>query len=410
MSYNYTFGGILNRLTTPLMLLLAVGLVSSCDDTPIVGGDLSPDDVRVHADTVLISNLSVVSSPSFSGNLTYVTTGRVEDPAFGTVTATALMRPSITRQAQADTIGENAVIRLSLNVSNRYGSEAAPGDFEIVELARPWRSSSWRYDSIPDLAANPDMSRKVIGRFTLTDADSITVRLSDEWTRKYRDIFVNPSESEKDSLYRADLPGLAIVPAEGTDKMFSIQVSRARLLIQSGEGMVDLSKEISSWAVSLDKDGPDEGVVGTSKPVYNTRGSMLKLDFDFSEGFLGTTNFSRMELVMYDDTLSMRSGVPANYVRPRSETMLVYFLESDQLNYAIATDPRFQATRRSEDSSYRINLTALANDQLRTGGDSRSLYAVIGGNDGRFLPVLLSGSESSMRQPKLLITSISKEQ
>jgi hypothetical protein len=406
----YTFDGILTRLTLPLLLLLSVGFVSSCDDTPIVGGDLSPDDVRVHADTVLISNLSVVSSPSFSGNLTFVTTGRVEDPVFGTITATALMRPSITREVQADTIGENAVIRLSLNVSNRYGSEAAPGTFEIVELGRPWRSSSWRYDSIPDLAKNPDMSRRVVGQFTLTDADSITVRMSDEWTRKYREIFINPSSSERDSLYRADLPGLAIVPAEGTDKMFSIQVSRARLLIQSGEGMLDLSKEISAWAVSLEKDGPDEAMAGTSKPVFNTRGSMLKLDFDFSEDFLGTANFSRMELVIYDDTLRMKSGVPANYVRPRSETMLVYFLEPDLINFAIAADPRFQATRRSEDSSYRINLTSLANDQLRTGGDNRSLYAVIGGNDGRFLPVLLSGSGSGQRQPKLLITSISKEQ
>ncbi len=406
----YTFDGILTRLTLPLMLLLAVGLVSSCDDTPIVGGNLSPDDVEVSADTVLISNLSVVSSPSFSGNLPYVTTGRVVDPVFGNVTATALLRPSISREAQADTIGENAVIRLSLNLSDRFGAETAQGDFELVEIGRPWRSSSWRYDSIPDLARNPDLSRKVVGQFTITDADSISVRLSDEWTRKYRDIFINPSATERDSLYRADLPGLAIVPAEGTEKMFSIQVSRARLLIQSGDGMRDLSKEISSWAVSLDNQGSDEGALGTSKPVFNTRGSMLKLDFDFSEEFFGTTNFSRVELVMYDDTLRLKSGIPANYDRPRSQTMLVYFLEPDQINFAITADPRFQATRRTEDSSYRMNLTTLANDQIRTGGDNRSLYAVIGGNDGRFMPGLLSGTENATRQPKLLITSISQQQ
>ncbi len=406
----YTFDGILNRLTLPLMLLLAVGLVSSCDDTPIVGGDLSPDDVEVFADSVIISNFSVASSPSFSGNLPFVTTGHIKDPTFGDVTATALLRPSITREAQGDTIGENAVARLSLNLSNRYGAEAARGDFEIVELRRPWRSSSWRYDSIPDLARNPDMTRKVVGQFSITDADSITVRMSDEWTRKYRDIYINPTSSERDSLYRADLPGLAIVPADGTEKMFSIQASRATLLIQSGDGLRDLSKDISSWAVSLEKEGPADGVVGGSKPVFNTRGSMLKLEIDFSEEFLGTTNFSRVELVLYEDTLRMKSGIPANFVRPRSETMLVYFLEPDQVNFAIAADPRFQATRRSEDSSYRMNLTTLANDQIRTGGDNRALYAVIGGNDGRFLPVLLAGSDNEMRQPKLLITNISKRQ
>ncbi len=405
----YTFDGILNRLTLPLMLLLAVGLVSSCDDTPIVGGNLSPDDVMVHSDSLTISGLSVVSSPSFSGNRTYVTTGRVDDPVFGEMMATALLQPSIAKEAEVDTIGENAVARLSLNVSNRYGALSARGDFEVVEIARPWRSSSWRYDSIPALAKNPDMSRKVVGQFTLTGADSVTVRLDEEWTARYRDIFNRRVSDLRDSLYRAEMPGLAILPAEGTEKMFSIEVSRAKLLIQGGDGMRDLSKDISRSAISLEKEVPDEEALGTSKPVFNTRGSMLELDIDFTEEFLGTTNFSRVELVIYEDTVRMKTGVPADFERPRSETMLIYYLRPDQIDFAIAADPRFQATRRAGDSSFRINLTNLANDQLRNGGDDRRLYAVVGGNDGRLFPTLFSGLESPRRQPKLLITSISKE-
>lgn len=405
----YTFDGILNRLTLPLMLLLAVGLVSSCDDTPIVGGNLSPDDVMVHSDSLTISGLSVVSSPSFSGNRTYVTTGRVDDPVFGEMMATALLQPSIAKEAEVDTIGENAVARLSLNVSNRYGALSARGDFEVVEIARPWRSSSWRYDSIPALAKNPDMSRKVVGQFTLTGADSVTVRLDEDWTARYRDIFNRRVSDLRDSLYRAEMPGLAILPAEGTEKMFSIEVSRAKLLIQGGDGMRDLSKDISRSAISLEKEVPDEEALGTSKPVFNTRGSMLELDIDFTEEFLGTTNFSRVELVIYEDTVRMKTGVPADFERPRSETMLIYYLRPDQIDFAIAADPRFQATRRAGDSSFRINLTNLANDQLRNGGDDRRLYAVVGGNDGRLFPTLFSGLESPRRQPKLLITSISKE-
>ncbi len=406
----YTFDGILNRLTLPLILLFAVGLVSSCDDTPIVGGDLSPDDVTVNSDSLLISNISVVNSPSFSGNRAFVTTGRIEDPVFGDITATALLRPSISRESEADSIGENAVVRLSLNVSSRYGAETARSDFEIVEIARPWRSSSWRYDSIPDLAKNPDMSRKVVGQFSISDRDSVTVRLSEEWTGRFREIFNRQTSALRDSLYRADMPGLAIVPAEGTQKIFSIQVSRARLLVESGDGMRDLSKEISSSAISLEKEGPDEAAPGSSKPVFNTRGSMLELDIDFTEEFLGTTNFSRVELVIYEDTVRMKTGIPANFERPRSETMLIYYLAPDQLNFAIAVDPRFQAARRAEDGSYRVNLTNLANERLRNGGDDRRLYAVVGGNDGRLIPTLLSGPDDSRRQPKLLITSISKEE
>lgn len=404
-----TFDGILIRLTLPLTLFLAIAFVSSCDDTPVVGGNLSPDDVTVNADTVLISNISTVSAPSFSGNLPYVTAGKITDAVFGEIEAMALLRPEITREVQADTIGELAVARLSLNVSNRYGSETANKSFQIVEIARPWRSSSWRYDSIPDLARHPDMTKKVVGEFTLTEADSITVRLSDEWTRTYRDIFLHPSASERDSLYRADMPGLAIVPTGDTQQLFSVQMSRVRLLIQSGEGMRDLDKEMTSWAVSLVKELPGEDALGASKPVFNTMGSMLELDFDFSEDFLGTTNFSRVELVLYEDTLRMKSGIPADFERPQSETMRIYSLQPDQLNYAITAEPLFQSNRRSQDATYRMNLTNLANDRLRAGGDDRNLYAVIGSNDGRFQPNLLNGTEARDRQPKLLITSISNE-
>ncbi len=407
----YTFDGILNRLTLPMALLLAVGFISSCDDTPIVGGGLSPDDVQVRADTILIPDLSVVSSPSFSGNLPFVTTGKVNDPVFGEISATALLRPSISRDTQVDSIGENDVALLSLNISSRYGSESATGQFQIVEISRPWRSSSWRYDSIPGLAEHPDLSRKVVGEFTLDDRDSIPVLLSDEWTDKYRDIFMRPVTSERDSLYRADLPGLAIVPADGTEKMFSAQMSRVSLIFQRGNDTADLARSIDSWAVSLEKEGPDDEVLGKSKPVYNTRGSMVKLDFDFTEEFLGTNNFSRVELALYEDTLRMRSGVPADFQRPGSNVMQIYFLEPDQINFAITAEPIYPVINRDgEDNSFRINATSLANEQIRSGGDQRSLYAVIGVNDGRFQPSLISGSESSKRQPKLLITSTSKVQ
>ncbi len=407
----YTFDGIITRLTLPLAFFLVVGLIASCDETPIVGGNLSPDDVVVNADTALITNLSVARSPSFSGIRLYSTAGRVVDPVFGEIKATALMRPSISRVEQADTIGENAVAHLSLNIDSQYGSAAAPADFYIVELGRPWRSSSWRYDSIPDFAKNPDLSPKVIGQFTLSGTDSISVPLSDEWISRYREIFSMSPGILRDSLYRADMPGLAIIPAGGTDRMFSVEMPRARLLIQSGNGLGDLSKEFDSWAVSLEMDNPEEKDFGAAKPVFNTMSSMLEIDIDFTEEFLGTVNFSRVELVLYEDTVRMQSGLPADFERPRSETMRIYILEPEQLYYAISGEPRFQVNQRESDRSYRINLTSLVNEQLRIGGDDgRKFYAVIGSNDGRFLPVLLSGSEDHQRKPKLLITSISKKQ
>ena len=405
-----TFDGKSNRLTFSVLLFLSAWIVTSCDETPIVGGDFSPDDVIVNADTIKISNLKLASSPSFSGNLSYVTTGAVNDPVFGEIRTTALLRPGIVRAAQVDTIGENPSARLTLDISNRYGSTAIPAVYNIVELGRPWRSTSWRYDSIPDLAKNPDLSDKVIGQFTLTEDDSISVRLSDDWAIRYREIFLMPVSSERDSLYRFDMPGLAIVPAPGTDMMFSVQPSRSRLVISSGDGLRDLSKEMNSWAVSMERKETGPLAQGSSKPVFNTMTSMLEIDIDLSKEFLGTTNFSRVEMVIYDDTLGMQQGTPPDYVRPRSETIRIFLLEPDQLFYSISADPRFQANRREEDSSYRIPLTSFANERLRSGASTRKFYAITGGNDGRILPALLSGPDDPHRQPKLLITSISRQQ
>jgi hypothetical protein len=402
----HTFDGHSLRLTFSLLLLLSAGLISACDDKTVVGGNLSPDDVVVNADTIVINDINVVKSPAFSGNRTFFTTGVFEDPLFGKLSATALIRPSIAFVSETDTIGSDQVSYLSLNIDNIYGSDSEPVDFEIVEIGRRWRSTSWRYDSIPDLTSN------VVGQFTVTGPDSVTVRLNDDWTSRYIEIFQMSAGSQRDSLYRTELPGLAIVPVEGAaGKMFSVEAARARLLIEQNGELPDLVKGMSNWAVSFSAEGFDETAAGTSKLIYNTMGSMLELDLELTEEFLGTNNFSRVELVMYEDTIRMAAGIgpDAQFVRPRPQTMRMFYLDADQINYSITSEPRFQVNRRTSDNSYRVNLTGFTQERLINLSDPRKLYILVGSNDGRIIPMLLSGPDDPNRQPKILITSISQE-
>ncbi len=105
------------------------------------------------------------------------------------------------------------------------------------------------------------------------------------------------------------------------------------------------------------------------------------------------------------------TGVDPQFVRPGVETMRLFYLEPDEINYSINVEPRFQSNRLEVDSSYRLNLTNLALEQMQNSSDSRKLYAVIGSNDGRVMPALISGPDDpTERQPKILITSISQEQ
>lgn len=398
------FDGIFNRLLFSFLLLLTATYLFSCDDSAVVGSEISPDDIAVNADTVLIDDISVVDSPSFSGRKEYFTAGTIEDPVFGELHATALLRPSISRDAENDSITEGAEAVLTLNTGNIYGQVDESSEFHVVEISRRWRASSWRYDSIPDLSDN------IVGSFTVEGSDSITVPLSSEWSDRYREIFLREADSERDSLYLNDLPGLAIVSADNSGKLFSVRADGAHLVfLQPDEEVGNLDKRMTSWAVSLVSDVSDKENIGTALPVMNTKGRMIELDFELTEDFLGTNNFSRVELVLYEDTVGLGWNNTSLIERPWSETMRLYYLESEDLNYAIATEPNYQTNRREEDGSYRINLTSLANERLQTGSDPRKLYAVIGFNDGRVLPSLIGGPEDPDRQPKILITGISKE-
>ncbi|MBP3191527.1 hypothetical protein [Natronogracilivirga saccharolytica] len=399
-----TFDGISNRLTLSLALLLTIWIFSGCDDTPVVGGDLSPDDASVKADTVLLDDTSIISTPSFSGNRQYVTTGSVDDPAIGQLFATAMLRPSIDREEGADSIGPGAAASIALSPDYFYGMEAEPASYHIVEIERRWRSSSWRYDSIPELG------HSVVAEFTLTDSDSIVVPLDQQWADKYREIFMTESDAVRDSLYEAEMHGLAIVPADDNGKMFSFEPSQAELLFETADGEGGISQEFRRWAVSLEKDLTFSNDADGSRLVFNTMRHMLELDIEFTEEFLGTNNFSRVELVMYKDTVSMQQDVPSTFLRPGSETMRVYQLEDEQLDFAITADPTFQSNIRSEDNSFRFNLTNLVNERLHLNSDSRKLYGVIGANDGRVFPHIISGKNDPGRSPKLLITSFSKDQ
>ncbi len=400
----YTFDGRFTRLTFSLILLLAVWFLPACDDTPVVGGNLSPDDVNVDADTLFVDNISVVSSPSFSGNRPFVTAGYVNDPVFGELEATAMIRPSISRQ-QEDFISDDAQAFIGFEVDHIYGSTSESAEFQIVEIDRRWRSTTWRYDSIPAL------SDRVVADFTVTDTDSLNIQLPDEWLDKYREIFHNTSSSERDSLYRSDMPGLAIIPAGGSDKLFSIGMVDARLIINNhDEDLDDLEKSFSSWAVSvqteIDADQDEEGSV----TLLNTMGAMLEIDFPVTEEFLGTSNFSRLELVIYEDTLSMDTDIHGDFVRPRSQTSRLYYLEPEDLNLAVAVDPVLQANRRSEDSSHRYNLTNFATDRIHGSSSTRKLYLAYGFNDGRVIPMKFGAADNPEFRPRLLITSISQQQ
>lgn len=393
-----THDGKYFRLALLLLFAGVMGMVSACKDEPVVGSRLAPEDPVLSADSIAIPGLSVVSNPSFSGRLTYFTAGKVNDPVFGEIEAMAIIRPSVLRNVATDSIAESAEASLVFRAQHLFGEESTPGHFKVVELERSWRSSSWRYDSIPALGNN------VVGEFTVEREDSVTVPLSNEWLQRYRDIFLIESAAERDSVYMAEMPGLAIVAANGGGKLFSAEgLETGLLILQNDEEVTDFEQTITAWAVSLISGIPDDVDAGDSLPVINTLGSLIEMEIAFTEEFLGSKSFARMELVLHEDVEALEE-VP--FVRPRPQTMLIYILNEGEIDYALNVDPTFAANKDETDHSFRLNLTSYADEMLHGGRVSNKFYIAIGSNDGRILPTLINGPSHSDLQPQLLITSI----
>lgn len=412
----FTPDGSFNRLLVLPGVLLTAFLLFSCNDTPTAGGVLAPDDPAIKTDTIYIDSISMVSSPAFSGNLTYVTTGKLQDPLFGKTEATALLRPSI-RITPEDTLAQNAKATLLLPASSLYG-EQTDASYKIVEIGRRWRSSSWRFDSIPDL------SEKVVKEFTYTGEDTLRLALEKDWIENYRKILLESSEDGRISLQN-DLGfyGIAIVSADdpiaGGGQLLSIGASGVKIIFEdngneNGDESKVLERTMSGWAVSANTEQDKDSVFNGSIPLLNTFGSMMKIDYlSIAEELKNQADslklrYSKIELALFEDSNQMQAG-NGGFERIIPEALRSYRLTDDQPNYAITMEPII-TNRRDEDRSYRINLTGMIRDYIYNGNDRRQLYLVPGVNDGRILPLLLYGPGDPDKQPALYITGVEHKQ
>jgi len=103
---------------TAFMVLALFFSIASCDNEGIVGGELTSGEDRVETSTFAIEDISVVSDNGFSGLLSYSGIGIVNDPVYGTITSSGLLKPSIT-QAEIDNFSENFSLKLMLHFTEQ---------------------------------------------------------------------------------------------------------------------------------------------------------------------------------------------------------------------------------------------------------------------------------------------------
>lgn len=393
---------------TILSLLVLPVLLSSCEDPGSVGSSFTQNDGEVSIDTVQVEGIESEQLNSYSGQLPFLSPGRFDDPLFGEVEIISLLRPSIASATSEDEMEEDANMKLRLFVNNdlTYGDSTASATYDLFELDQTWRGGEWKLSDEPTIMENAQ-----VGSFSVDEEDSIDVTLEGDWVDEYREFF-NSEETDKDSLYRAQFPGLAVVPSNAA-KLSPIDMDSSRVIIENEEDTLEYT--FRDGANSLTREN-EADVPGDTRTVHNTLEEVLSFEMDLTEENIGSLDVSRVELVFYEDnetlsnTISEVSG-PAQ--RTPYDAASLFLAEPGDLPSAVDPgDPLGdEAEYRESDHSFRFNITEIVKQNMVDGiPEDQQFYLRLQSNDGTLRSSLFHTEDAPEgKKPILIVTSVKNE-
>lgn len=397
-----------------LSFLFLTVVVSCQSEGDLIGGEFIENKLEVTVDTVYITDITSTSIPSFTGGrlgdtsvlgISNVSFGQYSDPLFGNTLATALFRPGLFTASAIDTLNEESLLKLRFVVNTTVGDTNDVATFELWEIGRVWRGNVWR----PDSSISPSLTN-LLTTFTIANEDTVEVDLPNEWKEKLKNVIYSDNP---DSAYRSTIFGFAAVPVAG-NKIVSVNGSQSLLslthsFLPEKDSTSSRVAVIRSWAYSYSIENPQ--MSSNLLPLDNLLENMISFDISADSDFLGTDNALRAEFVLTEDTLSLRNTLSDGHERPKDNEIEIFLLsEADVLFDIGPLSPTFTGIKPPTDNTFRVNLSAILNNQFRTQEDNRRFYisyksnGIFGkGIDGTLYRTVLFGPNSE-NPPYLIIT------
>lgn len=404
-------------LAASLVILLA-GL-SACEDPGVVGGTFIDEQGNLATNEYPVTRMEPLEGSGYSGRLSHIPVGRYLDPVFGEIVSIGLIRPeldslNITRIEPSDTVRFRFVFS-----SDVYGDTLSTARFDVYEVNEPWRGLELRYGD--QVGFDPALK---VGEFVVGQTDTVVFDVSPEWRTRYREYLYDPLP-ESDSLYVYDMPGLAIVPrVNETQKVVFLEIQSTatganeefatRLFVTDTTGTSEY-QAMADWGASYTRTPHDPlSVDGTgypagSSPALNTLEGYFDLDFQFTEEQLLTRNLARVELLVYQDELTMQGSLPENHVRPTADQARIHIVNTGDPQEWIFSEPaEFTSTIDTTRNVYRFNLTGYANAFLFDTLAANRYYLSIESNNGFLRSTLLHDldAEDPRKRPRIVVTAI----
>lgn len=400
-------------LATALILFLSLTTISGCDTSGSVGSDVIDDDGGTSTKIVDVNNITLLDTPTFSGRLPHSSIGLLNDPVYGTLQSSAVIKPVISK-AQVDTLTESDTMLLKLIFNPTvYGNENTVSEFEIFEVGEIWRGTQLRYGDDLEIDRN-----KKVGEFLITaDEDTVTVELSDEWKNNFSEFF-NSISADRDSTYRQNFTGLAIVPSQNNEAIRFIKhtaeeeedeitsfIVRSTSLNEDGEEVTeDEVLDARDWASVFSRTG--ETTSENSIIVHNTN-NVLRVKLELPKEELAGKNIVNAQFFLYKNNDPDNSTPTIN--RPPLTQIRAHIFDEqpdDVMADIFISNASFFTNTEEGDSLYDINITQFVLDEVYGSQENRELYITIQAVNGILYSTHFFGTSDDTLNPKIVITTV----
>lgn len=400
----------LNRLFV-FFALLVLGV--SCKNEFPLGGENLPLKSDVRVDTLALTGLSSFPYSDYSGNLEFLTVGKVNDLAYGEISISTVFLPRLINFSTGiDTISADATYRLRMIISQTFGDTLATNEWDLFNITRTWRANEWTYDSTAAIEA------MAVGSASITAIDdTIYVNLPATFGTQYHSYYyqntgnTTNTQRMRDSLYKANVFGFSIVPRQnGSIKMF--RASGVSLEIVEQDTMYSVGMNNYANVYSLTNAIDYSSTEYTPLNSFNT--NFLKFDIQvvnadslrINGSALPTRNLAKAELLFFDDTTLVNSQRPATFRNLGVSQVLAFESTPEGLSDKILmNNPALVGTKVG--NTYRVNITGYINSFIlatSTEVDDKQFYMTLRGNDGFYSNVILFNQTSAVYSPKIVLT------
>jgi hypothetical protein len=381
----------------PLFLILASSLLTltHCDNPGSVGRSFGPTDPSLVIDTIAVAGLTNTALKAYSGNLQFVSAGTYETDVFGTYEAIGLFQPILL--PDTDSIGANADITLRLKFTGLTGDTTSVSTFEVYEITRRWRSTTWTLDSIPRMDAT------YLSTFTVTADDSVEVEIPPSWRNRYAAL-QRSNATNRDTVYASQLFGFAIKGVDN-DKIFAVNVGTSGMIVTQND--TTLSNKFATFRQTANTliHTPSAMALPSDVTIVESNFSRAgQLDLVLTEELIGARFPQRVEFVLYEDTLTVMAGTPPGHVWMDQQQVPIYVLEDYETQLAIFNAANI-FVNRADDGSFRSNFTTFYNSVLTQGEQTGTMYFLGHRYNGIIRPRLFFNTTSTRRPPILITTT-----